>query len=96
MPPTDLWVVRQFVLDDLDDLSNYGRMSDTTLTWQLVDATAFELGVTEAARLKWRQEGRGVPAVWRIQIAEKLKANGIHIELSAFDRLPPNPGRIAA
>jgi hypothetical protein len=71
-------------------------MPNDTLTWQMVDATATELGAREPARLKWRQEGRGVPPVWRIRIAERLKAHGVQIELAAFDELPATPGRIAA
>lgn len=71
-------------------------MSETTLTWQLVDETAAKLNATEAARLKWRQRDTGVPAIWRIRIAEALKADGVHVELSEFDALPTKPGRIAA
>lgn len=71
-------------------------MPDNTLTWQIVDATAADLGAEASARLKWRQRGRGVPAIWRIKISERLKADGVHIELSAFDALPETPGRIAA
>lgn len=71
-------------------------MSEITLTWQMVDTVAAKLEADKSARLKWRQRGRGVPAAWRIKIAEHLKANGVHIELSAFDTLPETPGRIAA
>lgn len=71
-------------------------MSDTTLTWRVVDDIATELGASESARLKWRQTGRGVPAEWRIRITQTLMARGIPIALSDFDSLPENPGRIAA
>lgn len=72
------------------------RMSETTLTWRIVDTTAAELGASESARLKWRQRKRGVPADWRIRITQSLMARGIPIALSDFDLLPRNPGRIAA
>jgi hypothetical protein len=84
------------VLDYLDKSSKVRFMPETPLTWQMVDAVATRLGANSDARLKWRQRGRGVPAAWRIKIAESLKANGVHIELSAFDCLPETPGRIAA
>lgn len=71
-------------------------MSDNTLTWQTVDTAAADLGAKAPTRLKWRQRKRGVPPIWRIRIAEHLKAQGVHIELSAFDELPATPGRIAA
>jgi hypothetical protein len=96
VPRARLWIVRQIVLALLDGLSNTDNMSDSTLTWQLVDETAAKLEATEAARLKWRQRENGVPAIWRIRIAEALKAEGVQIELSAFDALPMKPGRIAA
>ncbi len=67
-----------------------------TLTWKLVDDTAAELEASEAARLKWRQPGRGVPAEWRIKIVQALMARGVAVPLGDFDRLPSNPGRIAA
>ena len=66
------------------------------LTWPVADRAAGELGASEVARRKWRQEGRGVPAVWRIKIAEHLAASGTPILLSDFDKLEVNPGRIAA
>lgn len=71
-------------------------MSQPVLTWQLVDETAAKLEATDAARMKWRQRETGVPPIWRIRIAEALKASGVHIELSEFDALPLKPGRIAA
>lgn len=67
-----------------------------TLTWNVVDKVAAELGVKLPARLKWRQPGRGVPAEWRIKITQALMARGVPISLSDFDLLPENPGRIAA
>lgn len=66
------------------------------LTWKLVDETAAELGATEAARLKWRQAGRGVPAEWQIKIADLLRSRGVSFDFSEFASLPANPGRIAA
>jgi hypothetical protein len=71
-------------------------MSETTLTWRIVDDTAAELGANREARAKWRQPNRGVPAEWRIKITQALMARGVPIALSDFDRLPENPGRIAA
>ena len=71
-------------------------MSETTLNWLLVDSTAAELGVKPEARSKWRQPNRGVPAEWRIRITQTLMGRGIPVALSDFDRLPENPGRIAA
>jgi hypothetical protein len=71
-------------------------MAQTTLTWKLVDDTASQLGVNDSARLKWRQVGRGVPAVWRIKIVESLLARGVPVALGDFDRLEVTPGRIAA
>lgn len=67
-----------------------------SITWKIVDDTAAELGASEAARLKWRQGGRGVPSAWRIKIAEALMANGEPVALADFDALEPTPGRIAA
>ncbi len=67
-----------------------------TLTWKLVDDTAASLGVNEAARLKWRQAGRGVPAVWQIKIVRELMMQGVPVSLDDFATLPENPGRIAA
>lgn len=80
----------------MDDLSNLAGMAETTLTWKLVDETATKLGAQESARMKWRQRGRGVPAIWRIKIAEALMHEQIQIALSDFDKLDPTPGRIAA
>lgn len=73
-----------------------GRMSETTLNWRVVDDIAAELGANREARNKWRQTGRGVPDKWRIKITQTLMARGVPIALSDFDRLPANPGRIAA
>lgn len=71
-------------------------MAENTLTWQLVDDIAAELGANKEARLKWRQPNRGVPPIWRIKITQTLMARGVPIALNDFDRLPENPGRIAA
>lgn len=68
----------------------------STLTWKLVDEIAASLGATEHARLKWRQNGRGVPPEWQIKIAEAQAAKGEPITFSQFAGLPSNPGRIAA
>lgn len=66
------------------------------LTWNLVDATAAELGAKEPARLKWRQKGRGVPPAWQIKIVGALMAKGVPVSLADFNSLPETPGRIAA
>lgn len=71
-------------------------MSENTLTWSVVDNTAADLGAKREARAKWRQEGRGVPPHWQIRIMKALLAQGIPVALGDFDRLPANPGRIAA
>jgi hypothetical protein len=83
-------------LTDGDSLSHYPRMPNGQLTWNVVDEIAAGLGASEVARRKWRQGGRGVPAAWRIRITEALVASGREIALSDFDRLQPNPGRLAA
>ncbi len=66
----------------------------TNLTWKLVDDTGANLGAKDEARLKWRQ--RGVPAIWRIKIAEAMMAQSMPVSLGDFDKLELNPGRIAA
>jgi hypothetical protein len=66
------------------------------LNWKIVDETAAELGVSEAARLKWRQAGRGVPAEWQIKIVDVLRSRDLVVAFADFDALPANPGRIAA
>lgn len=71
-------------------------MSETTLTWRIVDDIAAELGANQSARLKWRQAGRGVPAEWKIKITQALMARGVPVALADFEMLPENPGRIAA
>jgi hypothetical protein len=60
-------------------------MSETTLTWRIVDETAAELGAKKAALTKWRQ--RGVPAKWKIDITQTLMARGVPVALDDFDRL---------
>jgi hypothetical protein len=67
-----------------------------SLTWKLVDDTAASLGVSDEARRKWRQSGRGVPSAWRISIVEKLARDGVAVSFSDFEALPETPGRIAA
>lgn len=71
-------------------------MSNNNLTWNVVDDIAAELGAKREARAKWRQEGRGVPAEWKIKITQALMSRGVPIALGDFDALPSNPGRIAA
>ena len=71
-------------------------MTQTTLTWKLVDNIAAALGVGEAGRLKWRQRESGVPSKWRIEIAQELMRRGMPVALADFDRLELKPGRIAA
>lgn len=68
----------------------------TVLTWEIVDAIAAELGATDANRRKWRQTGRQVPDAWRIRIVNALKARGAVVEFSAFDDLPPRPGKLSS
>lgn len=65
-----------------------------SLTWEIVDEIAAALGASAGQRRKWRQTGRQVPNSWRIRIAEKLKADGRPIDFSAFDDLPPRPGKL--
>lgn len=60
-------------------------MSETTLTWRIVDDTAAELGAKDYARQKWRQ--RGVPANWRIKITQTLMSRGVPVALNDFDRI---------
>jgi hypothetical protein len=69
-------------------------MEHYVLTWVAIDRTAEKLGVTEAARKKWRS--RRVPWEWRIKIAEDLKSAGINVALADFDTVGPQSGRIAA
>ena len=71
-------------------------MDQTTLTWKLVDDVAAVLDVEKPTRAKWRQDGRGVPAKWRIAITQYLLARGIPVAFSDFDKLESAPGRIAA
>lgn len=66
------------------------------LSWKVVDDVAEKLGAPKATRMKWRQEGRGVPPKWRISIAQSLMASGVPVSLADFEQLEPNPGRIAA
>lgn len=67
-----------------------------TLTWETVDAIAADLGASAANRRKWRQTGRQVPDAWRIRIVDALKARGVVVEFSAFDDLPPRPGKLSS
>jgi hypothetical protein len=60
-------------------------MSETTLTWRIVEETAAELGAKKPALAKWRQ--RGVPAAWKVKITQTLMARSVPVALSDFDRL---------
>lgn len=71
-------------------------MLANSLSWTVVDRVAEILGAADSARRKWRQSGRGVPASWRIKIAEHLMREGVPVALAEFERLEANPGRIAA
>jgi hypothetical protein len=70
--------------------------SGAPISWALIDAIAAEFGISEVARLKWRQSGRGVPGKWRAQFAERLREDGLDVRFADFDALPEKPGRIAA
>lgn len=65
------------------------------LTWEIVDTIAADLGASPQTRRKWRQTNRQVPTSWRIRIAEVLKGRGEPIDFSAFDDLPPRPGKLS-
>ncbi len=80
----------------MDDMSNHAVMSESTLTWKLVDDVAADLGAGKDARLKWRQRETGVPPKWRISIAQELMRRGMPVALSDFAKLDSTPGRIAA
>lgn len=67
-----------------------------TLTWETVDAIAAELGASTANRRKWRQTGRQVPDAWRIRISKVLQDRGTPVDFSAFDDLPPRPGKLSS
>ncbi|MDK8187747.1 MULTISPECIES: hypothetical protein [Sphingomonas] len=67
----------------------------STLTWEIVDKIAAGLGASAGQRRKWRQTGRQVPNSWRIRIAEAIKGRGEPIDFSAFDDLPPRPGKLS-
>ena len=71
-------------------------MSETKLSWVVVDRIARDLGVEAPARFKWRQRQPPVPPKWRIAITQELMRRGILIALSDFDTLEQTPGRIAA
>lgn len=60
-------------------------MSETTLTWPVIDEIAAELGAQKPALAKWRQ--RGVPAAWKIKITQTLMSRGVPVALGDFDRL---------
>ena len=77
-------------------MSNIYFMLDSPPDWTTVNEAACRLGVTAAARLKWRQGGRGVPPVWRIRIPSLLAERGAAVAMRDFDALPVTPGRIAA
>lgn len=65
---------------ELDKLS---CMVNDQLTWELVDAVAADLGAKDEARRKWRD--RGIPADWRIKIAQQLEIGGRAFTASDFD-----------
>lgn len=65
-----------------------------SLTWEIADAVAIQLGATAVQRRKWRQIGRQVPDTWRIRIVEWLAARGVTVDFKAFDDLPPRPGKL--
>ena len=69
-------------------------MEQHSLTWTIIDRTAEKLGVSDAARKKWRS--RRVPWEWRVKIAEELKTSGITVSLADFDDVEASPGRLAA
>lgn len=65
---------------ELDKLS---RMVTNQLTWELVDAVASDLGAKDEARRKWR--GRGIPADWKIKIAQEMESRGQRFSAGDFD-----------
>lgn len=74
-------ITSQDGLDIRDDLSlSYGAM-DTGI---LIDGLAKDLGISEAARKKWRQ--RGVPHRWRLAILRKAAEQGVVLPDEAFGR----------
>jgi hypothetical protein len=52
-------------------------------TWGIIDKIAKTIGVSDAARAKWRQ--RHVPHKYRIQIIEQARAEGFQLSASDFD-----------
>ena len=60
---------------------------------RLIDDIAKELGVTAAARKKWRQ--RGVPHRWRLPIMRAAAGRGVVVPDSAFEA-PDRPDEVAA
>ena len=82
-------------IDTKRRLCLFGGMN-SNITWQIVDSIAAELGAKPAARFKWRQSGRGVPALWRIKIVQELMRRGVPVSLDDLAGLPVKPGRIAA
>jgi hypothetical protein len=79
---------RHLVIDKLSNGRQTVEMTKPNLTWDIVDAVADRLGVKIDARRKWRS--RGIPAAWRIAVANELIADGMTFTLAdmqAFDRL---------
>jgi hypothetical protein len=61
-----------------------------TLTWELIDETAWLLGVNQRTRDKWKQ--RRVPYKWQLEITRHLMARGQSVALAdfeQFDKLSP-------
>ena len=56
-------------------------MSQTTLDWDVIEAAARALGVTDKNLEKWKQRG-GVPHKWRLPI---IRYSDGAIPLDAFD-----------
>ena len=81
----------QIGLDLLDDLSNYRFMeTQSHIDWSLIDKAARALGVSEAARRKWRQRG-SVPHKWRIALIQQTAG-----AVTANDFTPPAPSHVEA
>jgi hypothetical protein len=69
-------------------------MEHPALSWSLINQAAETLGVSEAARKKWRS--RRVPWEWRIKIVAWFGERDVTIALSDFDRLDALPSQKAA
>ncbi len=81
----------QIGLDLLDELSNYQFMeTQAHIDWSLIDRAAQALGVSEAARRKWKQRG-SVPHRWRIALIQQTAG-----AVSANDFVLPAPSHAEA